>query len=220
MSPTSNSENSVPAASSHPSTLEAWRDIGITAAAFAYLAGWFYIRSYLLSFGVDLSFLEISIQQYLIYGFLAIRSSPVALLALSALVGLRFGLRHLNIGLSDRWLQALLIVVGGLVLTWISIDAGEANAASVRRNFSLKGVSFVFKKDAEEKVPPIIIEANNQGEFRSLLQTKERYVVLWQRPVDPDIPKRLPAAAVFIIASDQVSLAQLRITDIAARGGN
>src|SRR5690348_966119 len=63
-----------------------WRDVALFGAAFAYLAGWTYIRSYYREFEIDPNALDIAINNYFVYAFFVFLSGWGVALVIALLV--------------------------------------------------------------------------------------------------------------------------------------
>ena len=77
---------SVPEKKSFDTLMALWRDVALFGAAFAYLAGWTYIRSYYREFEIDPTALDISLNNYFVYAFFAFLSGLGAALVIALLL--------------------------------------------------------------------------------------------------------------------------------------
>jgi hypothetical protein len=190
---------------SFDSLVALWRDVSLFAAAFAYLAGWTYIRSYYLQLEIDPNLLDISFNNYFIYAFFALLTfSGIALIVaffLSAGLVRRLG--------GGRVAQTMVLVAFAFGLFGVSRAQGAKDGRSLRARFQrLPAVQFTFKDP--NLLARLTADPDWNGTLFLLTATKDKYAVLAQPAPDPIAPNELPAAATLLIPASEV-IAHVRV---------
>jgi len=185
-----------------------WRDVSLFAAAFAYLAGWTYIRSYYRAFEIDPNILDVAINNYFVYAFFALLTGwgvalVIALLSTAAIVH-RLG--------GHKLVYTAVLLAFAFGLFHVSRAQGAQDGRSLRARFQeLPAVTFTFKDPNLEAR----IAANPEwtGTWFLVTATKDKYMVLVQKTPDPMFPDRWPAATTLVIPASE-AIASIRLKDI------
>lgn len=176
-----------------------WRDLSLFAAAFAYLAGWTYIRSYYSALQVDTNSLDIPLNNYFVYAFVEMFTVPGVLLML-ALIIVTALVERLPKG--RKLLQSTVLVLFALVVFRISRNQGKMDAGELRANFGrLPRIRFIFK-DASFQAR-ILGDTDFNLDLFLIVGTKDKYFVLAQRLPVPPI-KEMPAGQTLVIPASEV----------------
>jgi hypothetical protein len=195
-------------AKSFDSLAALWRDVSLFAAAFAYFAGWTYIRSYYREFEIDPNLLDIAINNYFVYAFFAIFTSwgialVLTLLILATLVS-RFG--------GGRIGQTAVLIAFAFGLFHVSRTVGSQDGRALRSRFQqLPEVKFVLKDTALEQ--RLTTQQDWVGTSFLITATKDKYLVLVQKPPDPQFPDRWPAATTLVVPASE-AIAGIQVKDV------
>jgi hypothetical protein len=195
-------------ARSFDSLVALWRDVSLFAAAFAYFAGWTYIRSYYKEFQVDPNLLDIAINNYFVYAFFALLTVwgialVTAFLMVATLVN-RLGGGKIG--------QTAVLLGFAFGLFHVCRVEGSQQGRALRAQFQkLPEVTFAFKEAALEQ--GLAAKQDWAGPLFLITATKDKYLVLVQKPRDPLFPDRWPAATTLVIPAGE-TIAGIQVKDV------
>ena len=205
---TPSAQSPVPPDSASQNLATLWRDISLFAAAFAYLAGWQYIRSYYKQFEIDPGVMDIAINNYFVYAFFALFNLWGCLLvstfALATVLWNRLRAKKI--------VHVVTLAAFAFGVFQLASSEGTLAGGRLRKGFqTLPVINFTFKNPGfQERVTHNPVWT---GTWFLVAATKDKFLVLAQDGPDPVFPDRLPAASTILIPAAEVA-AGVRVKDL------
>jgi hypothetical protein len=200
------------------------RNVILIQSIYIYFMGWTYAFYLFNHFGISLNSVDIPFYYYFAYSYSVITETSAIKLVVAAFFAIylvtsfapsyfkKWGLTFYF----KKWGLTLLLIVLFPIFFSIAKERADKEALYKRMGYA-KTVSFVFRKDATKSYPNEFINANNRGKLKLLIQTNDRFYVIYQPQGEG---KAIPYGFTYDIARADILLAKIEVLSTTKKGLN